>query len=239
MVDKKLFVLGNPGSGKSTVVQSIKRLIDQHIINANGCEHNNDYIILQHMHKQEQEKRDGLSRFKTEPHGGFCVTDIQAFDEALQLLERQIEEQARRRLVSCAELLPADNTTFLIVIEFSRNDYERAFRQFHPAFLQDAHFLYLDTHLEVCKHRIIERIQKPEDQKTADDYYVPDTIFNEYYNKDAESSLFFFLEEQHIGRERLLLLSNNEDSPNPMLPKIQAFLDSLVRVPVTRQARKE
>ncbi len=65
-----------------------------------------------------------------------------------------------------------------ITIEFAREDYDEAFKQFSPAFLQDAHFLFINTDFEKCKQRIHERIIHP---MTDDDHYVSDYALDTYY----------------------------------------------------------
>ena len=82
--------------------------------------------------------------------GGFDVLDLTAFDNALKKLEQVIN----RHLSSAKQIE-------IILIEFARNDYQRAFQQFSAEFLQDAYFLYLDADIETCKRRIRERITNP------------------------------------------------------------------------------
>src|SRR5258708_26453591 len=120
------------------------------------------------MFKKDQQK--GEERFKPAFHGGFDVVKFEAFDEALQ----ELEERSGTQISGGPEQR-------IVLIEFARNDYRKAFQQFSPAFLQDAYFLYLDTNIEVCKQRISTRVANPQ---TEDDYYVSDYIFQEYYDHD-------------------------------------------------------
>src|SRR5712692_11719012 len=103
-----LFILGLPGSGKSTVARFITlRAIDK------GCQiiRFNDYAILQKMFHDDTEGK----QFKPTKHGGFDILNLTVSDTALQRLELEIKEY-----VSSAK------SNEIILIEFSRNDYRKA-----------------------------------------------------------------------------------------------------------------
>jgi adenylate kinase family enzyme len=218
----KLFLLGSPGSGKSTVA----RYIERHLANQGwSVEHINDYGILREMFKEDQRKGEG--RFKPAYYEefnarGFDVLKFEAFDEALQELEQRSEPYL-------SESEKFERT--VILIEFARNDYHKAFHQFSPAFLQDAYFLYLDTDLEICKQRIRKRVAHPQ---TEDDYYVSDYIFQEYYNHHNGLFLMDILAEEYgIERKRIHIVLNNQVwNGEEEAPEVDAFIQSIVPAPV-------
>jgi len=184
-----LFILGLPGSGKSTVA----RLITMYAIDK-GCQtiRFNDYAILQKMFHDDTEGK----QFKPAEHGGFDILDLTVFDKALQRLELEI-----KGYVSSAK------SNEIILIEFSRNDYRKAFLQFSHEFLHDAYFLYLDVDTETCKRRIRERIANP---STDDDFFVSGYIFRTYYNKDNGRFISHILERNYqIDRQRVVVVDNN------------------------------
>ncbi len=200
----KLFVLGLPGSGKSTVARSIETSIKSKGWNPSRF---NDHVILEKMVLADSEHK----QFRPADYGGFDVLDLTAFDIALQRLEQEVKAH-----------ISSENSDELILIEFARNDYQKAFRQFSQAFLQDAYFLYLDVDIETCKRRIHERITYP---STEDDFFVSDYIFSTYYNEDNGQDIPQILERDYgIGRQRVVFIDNN-GSPQGSTAQINQFVD--------------
>ncbi len=178
----KLFVLGLPGSGKSSVARYISTYARDRRWSTT---HINDYEILYQMFRE-----DAQGQFEPADFGGFDVLDLTVFDAALKKLEQELK----------IHILSVESNE-LILIEFSRNDYQRAFQQFsHPTFLKDAYFLYLDTNIETCKRRIRERITHP---TTSDDHFVSEYIFGAYYHGDNGRCLSNILEKDYqLDKER-------------------------------------
>lgn len=212
----KLFILGLPGSGKSEVA----RCIDAHARDKSSLYINrswfttrfNDYPILDEMSRNEKE---GKFFERLEPRG-FNVLNIEAFDIALQRLERRI-----RDYISCAK------KEEIILVEFARNDYWRAFGQFDKTFLKDAYFIYLGADLEVCKQRIRERAIKP--MYPEDDYTVSDYIFEKYYHSDDRRALSSILQDVYdVDTQRVLMLNNN-GSLETALGEIKPFIDFIIK----------
>jgi adenylate kinase family enzyme len=203
----KLFVLGLPGSGKSTVARYITTYTKGMAWKATRI---NDYVILQNMFMADTEHK----QFKPTEYGGFDVLDLTAFDIALQRLEQEINKHIS------SSPMPEE----LILIEFSRNEYQRAFLQFSPAFLQDAYFLYLDVDIETCKGRIRERVAHP---STEDDFFVSEYIFRAYYNKDNGQSISSILERSFgIDKQRVAVIENNR-SLQVSTSKIEQFVETI------------
>jgi adenylate kinase family enzyme len=164
-MSQKLFVLGLPGSGKSTVsryiIDSVKRHYDDFRA-LRFC----DYDILYNMFKED----DTGEQFYPTEHNGFYVKNPRIYDEALKKLEHEIE-----------------NFHFsgneIVIIEFARNDYLHAFQIFDKSFLQDAYFLFLDVDIEVGMKRVKERVKHP-DPTSSDDHFVSDYTFEFYRQRD-------------------------------------------------------
>ena len=152
----------------------------------------NDYPILQKMFRGDTEGK----QFKPADLGGFDVLDHTAFDTALKMLEQEVNQY-----------FVSTKSDEIILIEFARNDYEKAFHLFSQAFLEDANFLYLEVDLETCKKRICERIANPD---TDDDFFVSEYIFRTYYDKDNGRHLSRFLERTcTIDKQRVMIIDNN------------------------------
>jgi hypothetical protein len=187
----KIFVLGLPGSGKSTVCRRIALYITDYP--GWSALRINDYHILHEMFQEDTEGK----YFRSIPEfGGFDVVNPIAFDRALQKLEREVKHH-----ISNAK------SDKIILIEFARNDYQKAFQQFSKQFLQDAYFLYLSVDLETCKRRIHERISNP---ISEDDFFVSEYIFSAYYNKDNGQYLPQILERDYgVDKQKVKIIDNN------------------------------
>jgi broad-specificity NMP kinase len=78
----KIFVLGLPGSGKSTVCRHISNYArDRHW----STTHFNDFAILYQLFQE-----DTQGQFKPAKFGGFDVLDLAIFDTALWELEQKV-----------------------------------------------------------------------------------------------------------------------------------------------------
>src|SRR3982074_3571948 len=81
----KLFLLGLPGSGKSTVARHIEAYVRDRSLSAIRI---SDYAILRKMYEEDS----GHKRFMPAEHEGFNVIDLTVCDIALQKLEVEIIE---------------------------------------------------------------------------------------------------------------------------------------------------
>ncbi len=205
----KLLILGLPGSGKSSMARYIATYLEYK--NWESTRYS-DHVILQNMFHTDSEG----TQFRSADHGGFDILDLNVFDIALQMLEQNVNQY----------LLSAKQEE-LVLIEFSRNDYHRAFQQFSDKFLQDAHFLHLDVDTETCKKRVRERIDKP---ITEDDFFVSEFIFTNYYNKDNGRDIPQILERNYdINRQRVKIIENNS-SLDDIVQEINEFVDTICRL---------
>jgi nucleoside-triphosphatase THEP1 len=136
----KIFILGRPGSGKSTAIRHIEAYLKKDYPGWSVIPFN-DYEILQEMFRVEKLFPTNRPKFRETEHGGFDVVDFSVLDTVLKELERQV----RGRCSTKDEL---------IFIEFARDDYSKALEQFSHTFLQDAHFLFLDTDVRTCIQRV-------------------------------------------------------------------------------------
>ena len=203
----KLFILGLPGSGKS----SIARYISAYVRDRGWkCDHLNDYRILRRMYKDDIKGE----QFKPAAHDGFDVLDLTVCDNALKTLASEVQNYNTQEQK-------------MLLIEFSRNDYRSAFRNFDQSSLQDAYFLYLNTTIDICKERIKERIINP---TTEDDYFVSDYIFNAYYNQDDGRCIpDILVRDFQIEDSRVKIINNGcslEEASEDMAPFINGIAPS-------------
>lgn len=170
---QKLFILGLPGSGKSTIAC--------HIVNYSQRNYQDwsairlcDYDILYKMFEQDKERNDQEEKhFHPIAHDGFYVKASFIYDEALKQLETAIE--------NCKY---PDNV--LVIIEFARSDYVRALGNFSDRFLQDAYFLFLNVDIETGMKRVRDRVKHP---RSRDDHFVSEYTFEAYRQKDTAKYL--------------------------------------------------
>src|SRR6266702_3949847 len=173
---EKLFLLGRPGSGKSTVRRYITKIAQHEFWSPYPI---SDYKILQNMCAADRKH----IHIRPAEFGGFEVLDFSILDTALQIIERRAEKALERHELDWPRIA---------IIEFARSDYVQALSQFDPAFLKDAHFLILESDVDTCMERIYERTRCRE---FADDTYVPVNIMKGYYQVDATQETVRQLQE--------------------------------------------
>jgi adenylate kinase family enzyme len=202
----KLLVFGLPGSGKSTIARHITTYLKDRNWEST---HFSDHVILKEMFLADSEGK----LFQPTDHGGFDILDLNTLDTALQVLEQAINQH-----------LLSPKQEEMVLIEFSRNDYLRAFQQFSDTFLRDAHFLYLDVDTEICKRRIQERTAHP---STKDDFFVSEYIFNTYYNKDDGQEIPQILERNYEIDKLKVKAIDNISSLDDIVEEINEFIDTI------------
>lgn len=205
----KLFILGLPGSGKSAIArQIIKYVFEKYQLRTYRF---NDYGILKTMSDYDTDRQ-----FKPAKFGGFDVLNLIVFDIALKRLEEMVNFT-----IDVEDLVRAE----MFLVEFSRNDYQKAFRQFKQAFFQDAYFIHLDTNVEICKQRVNDRVAHP---AYEDDYPVSEYIFERYYYADDGSSIADILAKEYgIDKWRVLTIDNNR-SLELVSRSIEPFIYSIL-----------
>ena len=203
----KLFLLGFPGSGKSTVARFIQKYVGKFGFSAS---HFSDYPLLQTMFRNDIEGK----YFKPAEHGGFDVHDFTKFDPALKELEQSV-----KKYKSTA------GSTEMILIEFARNDYHWALHQFSDTFVRDAYLLYLDAEIDICKQRILDRIADP---ATGDDYFVSDYIFEVYYRDNKPIMWPALIAEFEFNQQKVKVINNNGPLQD-VVPQISDFVDSIYK----------
>lgn len=197
----KIFILGRPGSGKSSAARRILKLAHRRGYSTLRI---NDYEILQQMFQN-----DTNHQFVSAQFGGFDVRDFSVLDTALKSIEKTVR---RRR-----------NSADFVIIEFARNNYENALAQFSKSFLQDSYFLFLDTDIHSCILRIYNRVKY---STTEDDHFVSEEIVKCYYNKQYIPANL--AEKFGIGEHRVTLMSN-KGSSNEFDRKIHRFFNCLYK----------
>jgi adenylate kinase family enzyme len=201
----KVFVLGRPGSGKSTAARHVKWFLMQREWTAR---HINDYTILHKMFLADTQQ----IKFRATEHNGFDAIDLTVMDIALQKVEAEVH--------TC---LPSVD---LVTIEFARNDYREALQQFAPSFLRDAYFLFLDADIETCLQRVHERVMC---SNSIDDHpSFSDAIFRCYYQKENGAYMAACLRKEFSLQKQVKVI-NNTGSLDDFIHCIEQFADEIFR----------
>jgi len=208
----KVFILGRPGSGKSTAIDWIIELAGRRGYSAT---HIRDYDILLDMFKRDTKGE----RFLPDDHGGFIVTKFPVLNTALKQLETQVEKQIQElhRLSQEPQHLSTTQKEILL-IEFARDNYDAALKNFTPEFLEGAYFLFLDLNLEKCIERIRLRrdnrspvhIRRDSDASKLDRHFVSDSIMEKYYRTNNWSKTQGLSDQDPIT-QNVKVLDNSRD----------------------------
>ena len=182
------FVLGSPGSGKTTVATALKARWKRQGYKVISF---NDYRLLLAMTANEQHQGKNLecpAQFcpimnRTGGLVGFTVIDLVVLEQVLCRINRYI----------CRYL---DQPNTIMLVEFARDEYlyERVWQYFSHEVRTTAHYLFCDTSFEVCLERVKQRPQQ-----------IDLEVMHSYYSKDGLPSLM-----QNCNLDRIEVFNTNE-----------------------------
>lgn len=174
---EKIFLLGRPGTGKSTLAQILEPIAKE---NGWSTRHLYDYKYLHDMFLQEiRDNAPDEDRFFRQKGPKAC----QGFDVRagkFKVLDTVLKQMADRVWI---EEQNHSDENMLLLIEFARKEYVRALDIFGYEILKGAHLLYVKLGLDDC----IARVQKRANihrLRTEYDHYVSEDIMTGYYGKD-------------------------------------------------------
>ncbi len=201
----KVFLLGRPGSGKTTAFQYIKEWAQVYDL---PVSRHREYAILYEMFKNRR------SEFKEAKHGGFDILDFSVLKESAYCLEAQVRaymhEQAREHE--------------LLFIELARDDYGQALRQgFTPNFLRDACFLFIEADLETCVQRVHSRFLHP---AGTDGHFISEHILRGHYFKDNKKYMATRFGREYELQKKIAVIVNN-GSYDEFRKRLRPFADYL------------
>ncbi len=207
----KVFVLGRPGSGKTTAVNYIHEFAK-----SQGCPtlRFKDYDILYEMYQEDinKEYHDNRERkFLPAEYEGFDVKDITMFDVALERLRKRVED-----LSSDAE--------GIATIEFARDDYEDALKKFGLDATKGAYFLFVACNLEDCICRIYKRLSNP---PKPDYHFVSKRIMQSYYSKGNWDYVTGDCKDD-FRLEKVVAINNTSITLEDFKQKVDAFAEDAV-----------
>ena len=194
-----IFLIGRPGCGKSVVF----RIIEQEL-RAKGfrgeLERIDDFPLLKHIFDTDVEHR----RHRPAPGSGVKVTDGTVWDDLIKGLDKQaLELQSPGRL---------------LFIEFSRDNYVRAFKNFSPEIMKNSLIVYIDAPFDVCWERNARRARE---EQGLDAHLVSREEMEKTYARDDHEEL-----PKHVGSP-VLVVKNDSDDFGQLREEIQKVVGML------------
>jgi thymidylate kinase len=208
----KLFILGCPGSGKSTAYRHIEEVIKNRYASWTTSRYNDYKILYEMFHFEELYLKENKNRkFKSREHNGFDVRDFTVLDTSLKQLEKRVRE-----IMSIKDEL--------IVIEFARQDYIEALNLFSSSFLKDAYFLFIEADLQTCIQRVNKRVNNP---PSLDNHFVSKYIFNKYYSKQIIPPGIITKKGDSIDKSRIKVI-NSQGAIEDFNIKVEEFVTHII-----------
>jgi hypothetical protein len=203
-----LFLLGRPGSGKSTAARYIELLAEKRKWSVVAL---NDYTVLQDMFHADTEHQQFCPVGPPEGNA-FDVIDFSVLDRALE----KMKHTAERHL--------SDERT-LVLIEFARDEYHSPLELFGHDFLRHAYFLFFEANLDICIQRIRDRAAYP---ATRDDHFVSEDILRNYYSKNNKYYMAStFATDFALEREQIAIVDNMGDWKEFGM-QVKSFIDYVI-----------
>lgn len=204
----KLFLLGRPGCGKSRTAKYVETLIRN-----NGWDwitsNFKDYDILHEMAENDSFHEEILLH----EDGSFDVKKASKLDEAIHALESRVNENFPN-----IDVHQSGNNQF-IIIELARGNYDDAFGQFLPVFLQNAYFLLIDADFDECKKRIKQRITSSD----PDNHDISTFVMETYYRNQHPLTM-----EHLLPRFQML---NNNGEWDGFIKELEPFIRQILNIP--------
>jgi adenylate kinase family enzyme len=158
-----IFLFGRPGCGKSAVYKILTDLFKKEKV-AEEFERIDDFPILKELLDEDKEFKRHIRK-----DGGFAVTDWSIVDEVLQVINKKAFEKVKENKI--------------VFIEFARDNYLNALKNFDKNFLENSVGLYIKCDFEICLERNEKRF-KELGGKDIDAHIVPPDLMKSYYKKD-------------------------------------------------------
>jgi hypothetical protein len=110
------------------------------------------------------------------PERGFGVKDLSIVGDVLERLQQNVEVLERNA-----------TDQDIIFIEFARNDYQAVFKKFSPEFLKDSYFLFLESDVDTCIHRMKNKKHDRgySTETVKRNHVIPDDVMRGYYGRSS------------------------------------------------------
>ena len=164
-----VFLLGRPGSGKSAIYRALEQRIREEGL-ASEVMRIDDFPVLKELLDRDVEFKRHYRK-----EGGFVVTDFTLLDDVLKEMNSKLKKLRKPSRV--------------IFVEFARDKYANALKNFDRDVLGRALLLYIYCPFDVCVARNVRRFKEAK-CKSVDDHIAPSDIMKKYYRHDDYEELF-------------------------------------------------
>jgi tRNA uridine 5-carbamoylmethylation protein Kti12 len=172
-----VFLLGCPGSGKSSAASLIQMFVRDHgwlIHSINDYEHLQKMFVREKAECTSLDERDFIQR-ESERCNGFDVKNFAVLSTVLEEMRQEVED--------IRGTCPQDKIT-VCTIEFARANYQNTLELFGDELLAESHILYFNVDLDICLERNHNRT----------DHFISDEIMASYYRFDDWSREIYNLQ---------------------------------------------
>ncbi len=194
-----VFLIGRPGCGKSIAYGLLAELL-----RATGYKGEimriDDFPILKRIFEEDVEYK----RHRPTPEGGVKVIDDKVWDD----LSKALNEQA----------LKLQSEGRLLFIEFSRDSYVRAFKNFSPEVMQNSIIVYIEAPFDVCWERNVRRARE---EQGLDAHLVSREEMEKTYARDDHEEL-----SKHV--EAPMLVIKNDSDLERFRMELQKVVDAII-----------
>jgi adenylate kinase family enzyme len=199
-----VFLLGRPGCGKSLIYRKLSEKLERIGLKTVRID---DFPILKELLDRDTEFKRHYRK-----EGGFVVTDFTLLDDVLKEINRKLKQEAAEGRV--------------IFVEFARDRYLEALKNFDADVLRRSLLLYIYCPFDVCMQRNVRRF-KEGGGKTLDDHIAPSDIMEKYYRYDDMEELYLRSEEELRSRApaELVVVRNEADDEARLDRELERVLE--------------
>jgi len=201
-----IFLLGRPGCGKSVIYNMLGERLRKEKL-ASEVMRIDDFPVLKDIVDEDKEFKRHLRK-----EGGFEVTDLSMLDDVLKRINGQLKKLEKPGRV--------------IFVEFSRNSYIHAMKNFDRDVLNRSLILYIYAPFDVCLERNVRRFR--EEPKGLDDHIVPSDMMKKYYRHDDYEELYLKSEAELKQQVPASLVVVRNDAEG--LERLKLELEKAVKV---------
>jgi len=205
-----IFLLGRPGCGKSVIYEILTEKLKKRGI-AKEFIRIDDFPILKELFNKDVH----FKRHRRKA-GGFEVTDWSIVDEVLKIINDRI-----KRL---------EKSNRMIFVEFARNNYLQALKNFTPEVLKKSLILYIFAPYQVCYQRNVKRFQE-KGKEDLDSHIVPPDLMESYYKEDNFEKLLMESEERlkRASPTPLIVIDSRKTGRAELGPEVEKAVEALVK----------
>jgi len=206
MIPSFVFLLGRPGCGKSAIYRTLSEKLTKSGI-AEEVTRMDDFPVLKELLDRDTEFKRHYRK-----EGGFVVTDFTILDDVLKEMNEKLKKETRPKKI--------------IFVEFARDSYTSALKNFEREVLDRALILYIYCPFDVCVRRNVRRF-KESGGKSLDDHIAPTDIMERYYKRDDFEEIYLRSEEELKSKApaQLVVVRNDVDDMSHLEQELEKVME--------------